>query len=133
MTQTGGTHGPHKDDALKRDTRTEIQANRSTATEEWEDPEPPGEDQPDATWALAGRPGPDGGPNPDDLELRSDLARHLDRATFPANRAHLLQTLAAYNAPDRLTDLVSQLPGRIKFSGLPEVLRRLGLPVESRT
>ena len=101
-------------------------------TGEWEEPEPPGDDQPEATWVLAGRPGPDGGPDPDAIELRSDLARHLDRATFPANRAHLMDTLASRNAPDQLTELVSGLPARTKFTGLPDVIRRLGLPVESR-
>src|SRR6266702_3328584 len=55
--QTGGTHGPREDDALKREVRSELQAHRATRSEEWLEPEPPGEDEPEATWAPEGRPG----------------------------------------------------------------------------
>ena len=53
MTQSGGTHGRVQDDARKRDTRSEVRAGRATRAEEWLEPEPPGDDQPEATWVLA--------------------------------------------------------------------------------
>ena len=101
--------------------------------EEWPEPESSGEDEPEATWAPEGR---FAGTLPREdwqaIELRSDLARHLDRAAFPATRAHLLQTLAAHQAEQRLLDLVSSLPGGATFASLGELLRALGLPVEER-
>ncbi len=131
--QVGGTHGPREDDELKREVRSELRANRATRGEEWREPEPPGEDEPDATWAPEGRPG--GTPPGQDwatVELRSDLARHLDRTAFPATRAHLLQTLAGHQARQRLLDLVSSLPERATYANLGELLRALGLPIEDR-
>jgi hypothetical protein len=128
--QVSGTHGPREDDAIKRQDRSELQAHG----EEWPEPESSGEDeQQDATWAPEGRfAGVTSGEDWATIELRSDLARHLDRATFPATRAHLLETLAAHQAEQRLLDLVSSLPADATFASLGELLRVLGLPIEER-
>jgi hypothetical protein len=133
MSHSSGTHGPRQDDALSRETRGDVQAGRATRAAEWREPEPPGEDQPDPTWAPAGQPS--SAPSPGDSEavrLRSDLARHLERAAFPSDRAGLLDTLAAHHAPDRLADTASRLPEGTVFASLHDVLIALGLPVESR-
>jgi hypothetical protein len=119
--QVSGTHGPREDDELKREFRTELQAH-----------ELPDEGEPEATW-VAGRPG---GTTPGEdwetIDLRSDLARHLDRTAFPATRAHLLEALAAHQADEPLLDLVSSLPEGATFANLSEVLRALGLHTEER-
>jgi hypothetical protein len=131
--QTGGTHGPREDDALKREVRSELQAHRATRAEEWLEPEPPGEDEPEATWAPEGRPGgTPPGESWETIELRSDLARHLDRTAFPATRARLLEILAEHQAEQRLLDLVSPLPEDATFANLGELLHALGIPVEER-
>jgi len=127
--QVSGTHGRAEDDAIKRQDRSELQAHG----DEWPEPESAGEDESDATWASQGRfAGTPGFQDWEAIELRSDLARHLDRATFPATRAHLLETLTAHEADERLLDLVSSLPDRARFASLGELLRALGLPVETR-
>ena len=131
--QTGGTHGPREDDALKREVRSELQAHRATRAEEWLEPEPPAEDEPEATWAPEGRPGgTPPGESWETIELRSDLARHLDRTAFPATRARLLEVLASHQAEQRLLDLVSPLPEDATFASLSELLHALGIPVEER-
>ena len=131
--QTGGTHGPREDDALKREVRSELQAHRATRAEEWLEPEPPAEDEPEATWAPEGRPGgTPPGESWETIELRSDLARHLDRTAFPATRARLLEILAEHQAEQRLLDLVSPLPEDATFANLGELLHALGIPVEER-
>ena len=131
--QESGTHGPREDEALKREVRSELQAHRATRAEEWLEPEPPGEDEPEATWAPEGRPGATPpGEDWDTIELRSNLARHLDRTAFPATRAHLLETLTGHQAEQQLLDLVSSLPADATFASLGQVLRALGLPVEQR-
>jgi hypothetical protein len=127
--QTGGTHGPAEDDAIKRQDRSELQAHG----EEWPDPELSGEGEPEATWAPEGRfAGTPRGEDWQAIELRSALARHLDRTAFPATRAHLLENLVAHQAEQRLIDLVSSLPSSGTFANLGELLRALGVPIEER-
>jgi hypothetical protein len=131
--QTGGQHGPREDDALKREVRGEMQANRATRAEEWREPEPPGEDEPEATWALEGHPGATPqGEGWDVIELRSDLARHLDRTSFPATTEQLRESLGEHHAEQRLLDLAASLPARASFGSLGDVLRALGIPMEHR-
>jgi hypothetical protein len=127
--QVSGTHGPREDDAIKRQDRSELQAHG----EEWPEPESAGEDEPEATWAPEGRfAGTPAGEDWGAIELRSDLARHLDRTAFPATRARLLETLEGHQAEQRLLDLVSPLPDGATFASLGELLRALGLPMEER-
>lgn len=131
--QESGKFGPREDDALKKEVRSELQANRSTRSEEWREPEPPGEDQPEATWAPAGAfRDALADEERDQIELRSALARHLDRHAFPATREHLIETLESHQAEDRLLDLVSTLPKEASYANLHEVLEALGLPIEER-
>jgi hypothetical protein len=126
--QVSGTHGPREDDALKREVRSELEGHR----EEWREPDLPDEDELEATGALGRFGGTPPGEDWEAIELRSDLARHLDRTAFPATRAHLLETLAAHQAGQRLLDLVSSLPDGATFASLSELLPALGLPVEER-
>jgi len=131
--QSSGTHGPREDDALKREVRSDLQAHREPRSEEWLEAAPPGEDEPEATWAQAGRPGgTPPGEDWDTIELRSDLARHLDRTAWPATRERLLEVLASHQAEQRLLDLVSPLPEGATYASLAELLPALGLPIEER-
>jgi len=100
---------------------------------EWPDEDAADEGDPDAVWAEEGRfAGQPPGEDWTGVELRSDLARQLDRTDFPATRGHLLETLTAQGADQRLLDLVSALPARARFASLAELVRALGLPVEHR-
>lgn len=127
--QTSGPLGPARDEATKRQQLRELQARG----EQWPDPEETDEPETDAAWAPEGRfAGTPGAEDWQAIELRSDLARHLGRAAFPATRAHLLQALEADQAGQRLLDMVSALPGRSSFATVGELARALGLPVEER-
>jgi Protein of unknown function (DUF2795) len=126
--QVSAKHGPVEDDAIKRQDRSELQAR----SQEWPDPES-AEAEAGAVWAPEGRfAGTRPLENWQAVELRSDLARRLDRTAFPVTRSQLLDVLDAQDAGRRLIDLVSSLPGGTSFGSLSELLRGLGLPMEER-
>jgi hypothetical protein len=130
--QESGTHGAQEDDLLKKEFRSEREAGRWTRGEDWREPDMPDEDEPEADRALVGSPDAllAGVEDFDAIELRSDLARHLDRTAFPGTREHLAEVLAAHQAEQRLQDLIAALPAKSKFANLAELLTALGLPVE---
>jgi len=131
--QESATHGRHEDDALKREFRSELQRRWAARGEDWREPDMPDEDEPEADRALAGSPETLARTaNWDAIELRSDLARHLDRTAFPGTRDHLVKILAAHSAEQRLRDLVSSLPDGMTFARFAELLTALGVPVEGR-
>jgi hypothetical protein len=123
--EISGKHGPAEDEALKRQDRTDVQEQ----AEEWPGPVSP--DDPQAVWAEEGRFA--GTPPAEDwqgIELRSDLARQLDRTDFPLTRARLLEILNRNLADQRLLDLASSLRDDASFDSLAELLPAMGLPVE---
>jgi hypothetical protein len=123
--QTGGKHGPAEDEAIKRQDRSDVQEQ----SEEWPGPTSP--DDPEAIWAEEGR---FAGTPPDEdwqgIELRSDLARQLNRADFPVTRERLLEILNRNLDDERLLDLASALPDDARFGTLADLLAAMGLPVE---
>jgi len=123
--ESSGKHGPAEDEAIKRQDRTDVQEQ----AEEWPGPVSP--DDPQAVWAEEGRFA--GTPPAEDwqgIELRSDLARQLDRRDFPVTRARLLEILNRNLADQRLLDLASSLRDDARFDSLAELLPAMGLPVE---
>ena len=129
--QGSGTHGPVRDDAIKR----QDEAEARDYVEEWPQPEtePDDETEQEATWAPAARLADS--PTPEDweaVELRSDLARHLDRTVWPATRESLLEILTERNAGDRLLERLTSLPEGQRYASLLDLTRALGLPEEHR-
>jgi hypothetical protein len=129
--QGSGTHGPVRDEAIKR----QDEAEARDYVEEWPKPEeePDDETEREATWAPGARLADS--PTPEDweaVELRSDLARHLDRTVWPATRKRLLEILTERQAGDRLLEMVTSLPGGRRYASLRELNRALGLEPEER-
>jgi len=129
--QASGTHGPLRDEAIKRQDRAEAREY----TGEWPEPEeePDDETEREAVWAPAARLAES--PVPEDweaVELRSDLARHLDRTVWPVTRGRLLEILAERNAGDRLAELAASLPAGQRYHSLRELTRALGLEPDER-
>lgn len=129
--QGSGTHGPVRDEAIKR----QDEAEARDYVEEWPDPEtePDDETEREATWAPAARLADS--PTPEDweaVELRSDLARHLDRTVWPVTRERLLELLTERNAGDRLLERLTSLPEGRRYANLGELTRALGLEPEER-
>ena len=129
--QGSGTHGPVRDDAIKR----QDEAEARDYVEEWPEPEtePDDETEREATWAPGARLADS--PTPEDweaVELRSDLARHLERTDWPLDRGRLLEILTERQAGDRLPELAASLPEGQRYQSLRELLRALGLAPEER-
>ena len=124
--QASGTHGPLRDDAIKP--QDEAEARQYAG--EWPEPEEEPEDETErqAIWAPAARltesPAAE---NWEAVELRSDLARHLDRTVWPVSRDRLLEILTERNAGDGLLELAASLPARQRYESLRELLLALGL------
>lgn len=135
MTEHGSNKtGPLRDDEAKKQLQGELSADRPTRAEEEREPQPPGEDQPgtdrDPEGELVGGTPP--GMGPDDVALRAELARHLGRGLYPADRASVLATLRENNAPDRLLAMAADLPQGARFRNVQDIANALGLGTETR-
>jgi len=51
MDRGNAKHGPREDDELKHELRGTLDGNRSSRIDEWRDPEPPADDDPDVPTA----------------------------------------------------------------------------------
>ena len=129
--QASGTHGPLRDEAIKRQDEAEAREYAG----EWPEPEEEPEDDTEraAVWAPAARLAES--PVPEDweaVELRSDLARHLDRTAWPVTRGRLTEILTERGAGDRLLELAASLPEGQRYQSLRELARALNLEPEER-
>lgn len=128
--QVSAKHGPAEDDLIKRQDRSDILDHG----EEWPDPEESDVWPDTGVWAPEARfAGALEGPDFQAIELRSELARHLNRATFPATREQLLRSLMDRQAEQPVLDLVSALRPRTSIENIGELIRAVGLPMEERT
>lgn len=117
----------HRDDEAKREMQGRIRSGHPTRAEEWNDAEPGADDDPEVTE----RPVPVlGAADREEAEaeaLRSDLARHLGRGAFPADREGLERALTDRYAPDTLVETVRELPGNGgPYGNVQEVMAALG-------
>src|SRR5579884_697869 len=67
-----------------------------------------------------------GGLSPEEIDARSELARHLSRTVFPADRTQLLDAAVGDEAPDRVLALIRQLPEGITFATVQAAWDALG-------
>jgi Protein of unknown function (DUF2795) len=124
-------HSPRVDEQLEHETRSLQQGSPvESRVEEFREQEGPGDDQPTPQPRLS--KGRTGSLDLDDAEARSDIARYLDQATFPADREGLLANAEANAAPDVVLERLRALPGGTTYDGLPDVWAALGGTVEHR-
>lgn len=128
MDRGSAKHGPKRDELMAHEVAGIVRARRDTRAEEWRSPEPPGEDAP----VLASRPDSAGvlgsappGMTTVDVEERSELARWLGRAVFPAERDEVMDHLRHQHAPDRVVDEVRAAPEGVQFTSLGQLWRAL--------
>ena len=129
--QGSGTHSPLRDEAIKP--QDEAEARQYAG--EWPEPEeePEDETEREAIWAPAARLAESpAAENWTAVELRSDLARHLDRTDWPLTRDRLVEILTERYVGDRLVELVTSLPAGQRYENLHELIAALGLGPDER-
>ena len=143
MTETGdqfaGTsqrstkHSPRLDEQLEHEIQGMLKSEHSTRAEEWRDPEPVAEGDPDIDLAPTGTlvGGTPVGMDPDAVVRRAELARWLTRAAFPGTRADLVAAALDNRAPDAVVAELERLPDGQTFERIGDVARALGYPTET--
>lgn len=131
--ESAGKHGPRQDEALEKEVRGLLQGGHANRAEEWRDPEPPGEDQPDVSRSpeSSGRGGTPAGMTQADVDLRTDIARVLGLSAFPGDREAMVTIAGDNGASDLVTARLSQLPAGQEFENVQAVMTALGVPVEN--
>lgn len=101
----------HRDDEMKQELQGLLRSGHPTRTEEWHDPEPYAEDDPEVTY---GPVTPSRAPARVE-SLRLELARVLGRTSFPAGPAELIRVLRDRHAPDGLVEPLERLPRKARY------------------
>ena len=121
-------HGPIVDEQMEHEVRGIVQGAVNSRAEEARDPEPAGEDQPDATWEGAGTRtgGAPPGMTYEEVEQRSRLGRYIPMASLPGDRDDLIAGATEMNAPDDVLDMLSPLPEDTEYRTVSEIWAALG-------
>jgi hypothetical protein len=134
MERGSSKHGPRLDDEMEHEVRGMLQGGVDSRVEEWRDPEPPGEDQPNPTLTPAGyeRSGAPPGMTPADVEGRSEVGRYIPLSVLPGDRDDLLAAADEMEAPQYVVDLLARLPEGRRFETVNQVWAALGGHNEER-
>ena len=126
-------HGPRLDDELERETRSLVQgAPVEARVEEGFEKEGPADGEPVPGARIAGdRPPPVPAMSRDEVEARSELARHLEPHRFPARPAELVAMAAEMHAPEDMVISLARLPDQT-YETVGEVWVALGGHHEER-
>ncbi|WP_327319053.1 DUF2795 domain-containing protein [Streptomyces sp. NBC_01235] len=111
----------HRDDEMKHELQGLLRSGHPTRTEEWHDPEPSAEDDPE----IWGGPVVPGNSRASLAAVRLELARILGRSSFPAGPGALATGLRRKNAPDALVEAVRRLPHRDRYANVQELAEAL--------
>lgn len=123
MERGNSKHGPRLDEQMAAEVRGMVQGTAGSRVEEWRQPEPAGEDQPEPTTVPAGdyRTGAPEGMTSEEVEQRSRLGRYLDLSALPGDRDALRRTAEKNQAPDDVLAALDSLPPDTTFETVSEV------------
>lgn len=119
---------------MRREVEGTVHGTAGSRAEEWRQPEPPGEDQPEPTLVPAGgtRGGTPQGMTQDDVEQRSRLGRYISLSALPGDRARLRRSAEENDAPEDVLAQLDQLPPEVEFETVSQVWGALGNGNETR-
>lgn len=108
----------HRDDEMKHELQGLLRSGHPTRSEEWHDPEPGADDDPQVGRRAA--------PGAASLEtVRLELARTLTRGDFPATGKAVVSALRRHHAPDALIEAVAELPPKKTWQGVQDLAEAL--------
>jgi hypothetical protein len=126
-------HSARLDDELQHEVEGMVRSGRSTHAEEWADPEPVAEGDPDVDVSpgdtLVG--GTPVGMDADAVVARAELARWLDRSDYPSTGSGLAEAARDHRAPDAVVAELEKLPDGETYERIGDVVRALGYPTET--
>jgi hypothetical protein len=126
-------HNPRVDEELEHEVQGLLKGGRSTRSAEWREVEPSAEGDPDIDadpqGTLTG--GTPVGMDADAVAARTEIARWLDRADFPATGPGLVEAALDHRAPDAVVAELQRLPEDESFERVGDVVRALGYPTET--
>ncbi|MGP4011260.1 DUF2795 domain-containing protein [Streptomyces sp. 4N124] len=111
----------HRDDEMKHELQGLLRSGHPTRTEEWHDPEPTAEDDPE----IAGGPVTPGPTRASLAAVRLELAKLLGRGAFPAGPRELARELRRRYGPDTLAEAVERLPRSARYANVQELAEAL--------
>ncbi|MER5434461.1 DUF2795 domain-containing protein [Streptomyces sp. NPDC002588] len=111
----------HRDEEMKHELQGLLRSGHPTRSEEWHDPEPSAEDDPQV-W---GGPVVPGTSRASLAAVRLELGRILGRGSFPAGPGELSTVLRRRNAPDALVEAVRSLPHKARYANAQELAEAL--------
>jgi hypothetical protein len=134
MERGSAKHGPRLDDQMEFEVRGIVQGGTDSRVEEWRDPEPAGEDQPDPSWVPGGTAagGAPSGMTPDEVEGRSRLGRYIPMAALPGDRDRLIAGAGELEAPDDVLAQLRRLPDGETYETVNQIWAALGHHNEER-
>ncbi|MGW6909501.1 DUF2795 domain-containing protein [Streptomyces sp. NPDC054940] len=110
----------HRDEEMKHELQGLLRSGHPTRTEEWHDPEPSAEDDPQ----VAGGPVTPG-TSASLAAVRLELARILGRGAFPASPRELMGELRRGYAPDALVESLERLPRSTRYTNVQQLAEDL--------
>jgi hypothetical protein len=121
MERGSDKHSARMDDALQAEVEGLVRTGHDNR-EDWNSPEPSGEDQPDVDLVPDGalHGGVPEGMNEQDVEQRAELAGYLGRI-WPATSEQLLSVAADNEAPDGILSTLRHLPPGHSYANLQEL------------
>jgi hypothetical protein len=130
MTERGSDkHNPRVDEEFVRETEAmERGAPVPSRSQEFREIEGAGDDEDSPDARLSGDRGlvPEEALDPDELEARSEIARHLEPSIFPADRETLLSSARDNSAPNSVLERLRRLPEETVFENVQGVWTALG-------
>lgn len=133
MERGNAKHGPRLDEQMAQEVRGLVQGGTNGRVQEFHDPEPSGEDQPDTTQVTgATRAGAPPGMTSEEVEQRSRLGRYIPRTCLPGDRDRLVAGAQTLNAPDDVIEQLSVLPAAESYETVNQIWAALGHHNEER-
>ncbi|KXK58629.1 DUF2795 domain-containing protein [Micromonospora fluostatini] len=130
MERGSSKHSPRLDDQMSQEVDGLIQGpgTAGSRVDEFREPEPAGEDQPEARTAPGGplRSGSPQGMTSGDVEERSRLGRFIGLSALPGDRDTLVRNARDNDAPDDIVTALEGLPPGIPYRTVSEVWAALG-------